>query len=108
MHCELRTAGFTLRFVKRTVRFSASSGRASPAIKKASEAVYQCANLDSLQESYREAMDELTKNSKKLRAATDATATEYALVSNLAKRSRVKAETARRALRNHIIEHGCC
>ena len=53
-------------------------------------------------------MDELTKNSKKLRAATDATATEYALVSNLAKRSRVKAETARRALRNHIIEHGCC
>ena len=108
MHCELRTAGFTLRFVKRTVRFSASSGRASPAIKKASEAVYQCANLDSLQESYREAMDELTKNSKKLRAATDATATEYALVSNLAKRSRVKAETAaQRLLQQHISEHHC-
>ena len=92
----------------RFIRFHLFLFIKSPAIKKASEAVYECANLDSLQESYREAMDELTKNSKKLRAATDATATEYALVSNLAKRSRVKAETARRALRNHIIEHGCC
>ena len=90
------------------MRFSASGRRAAAALKAAPEGLYDCADLDSLQENYREAVDEFTENAKKLRAATDAPATEYALLSNLANRSRVRAEAARRALRKHIIEHACC
>jgi hypothetical protein len=94
--------------MEKSMRFSASGRRPPAALKTAPEALYDCGDLDSLQESYREAVEEFTENAKKLRAATDAPATEYALLSNLAKRSKVRAQAARWALRNHIIEHACC
>jgi CHASE3 domain sensor protein len=68
-----------------------------------------CNDLDSLQESYAKAVREFTANVKELRAHTaDIPATEYLLLAKLAERARAKADAAQRALRNHIIEHGCC
>ena len=67
-----------------------------------------CADLDSLQANYNEAVRELTESAKKLRTATSIPAKEYARLSKLADRAKAKSEAAHRALRNHIIEHGCC
>ena len=68
-----------------------------------------CSDLDLLQEDYSKTVREFVECVKKLRAhATDIPTTEYLLLSNLAERARAKAESAHRALRNHIIDHQCC
>jgi len=51
----------------------------------------------------REAVGEFTKRAKQLRAAAEA-ATEHALLPNLAKSSKLSAETAHRPLRSHIVD----
>ena len=67
-----------------------------------------CADLDALRVKYKEAVDEFTEAAKKLQAASGTPQTKYVRLSNRAAHAKVKAEAAHRALRNHIIEHGCC
>jgi hypothetical protein len=67
-----------------------------------------CAALDSLQANYNEAVRESTESVKKLRTATSLPATKYARLSKLSDLAKTKSEAAHRALRNHIIAHGCC
>jgi hypothetical protein len=91
--------------MKEALRPSAPA-RPSGLLESSDNDVYSCADLNSLQESYKEAVAEFTENARNLHAATEAP--EHALLSRLAMRSKVKAETAHRALRSHIVEHGCC
>jgi hypothetical protein len=66
-----------------------------------------CEILETLQSESKKAADEFTKRSRKLRAAKGIPAKEFARLRNLEEQGRLKSESARRAVRNHMIEHGC-
>jgi hypothetical protein len=68
-----------------------------------------CDALASLQAEYQMAVRDFTKSVKKVRAITGAKTTLN--TPHHAKQldpERFKWESAYRALRNHILEHGCC
>jgi hypothetical protein len=67
-----------------------------------------CDTLVSLQAEYQRAVREFTKSVKKVHAAADPKTTQNAPLDKLSDPERVKCGSAHRALRNHIIEHGCC
>ena len=67
------------------------------------ESTLSCDTWESLEAEYRRAMNEFSESLKKHRNAKRIPARERELV----ERANVKVETARRALRNHMIEHGC-
>ena len=67
-----------------------------------------CNTLDSLQAEYKRAKRELRASIKKVRPPNGKPTTEHALLRELVDRAKAKSEAAHRALRNHIIEHGCC
>jgi hypothetical protein len=67
-----------------------------------------CNDFDSLNAEYRSAERQFTSIVTNLRAANSGRTAEYTRLATLSERAKTKAEAARRALRNHIIEHGCC
>ena len=72
------------------------------------ESKVSCDALAYLQAEYQRAVRDFTKSVKKVRAVTEPRTTENAPLDRLSDPERVKCEAAHRALRNHIIEHGCC
>ena len=95
--------GDTFGCVEKTLDISAGPGRQSDSI--APTETMSCAELDSLQKEYDNAVRELTEGAERLHARSGSPASKKA---HLLNRTQVKAENARRALRNHIIEHDCC
>ena len=67
-----------------------------------------CAHLESLQTKYKQAADEFTEAIKAISSGNRIPTKKLRLLTENAEAAEAKAETARRALRNHIIEHGCC
>jgi hypothetical protein len=68
-----------------------------------------CDEFDSLKDFYEKSVRDFTESVKRLRAHTQSVPqNEYILLLKLSERARVKSEGAQRALRNHVIEHGCC
>ena len=67
-----------------------------------------CAELESLQAKYEQAADEFTEATKEVRSGERMRTTNSTVLAERAEAAKTKAETARRALRNHMIEHGCC
>jgi len=84
---------YTLGSVKKILHLSAD-GR-GPSGSVASGETMTCADLDSLRANYSAAVDEFTRSAKNPRPRVDSD-------------PKAKVEAARRALRNHIIEHDCC
>jgi len=95
--------GDTLGAVEETQDISVAGERQSGSV--APTETISCAQLDSLQKQYHNAVREFTEGAKRLHARSGSPASEKA---HLVELTQVKAEDARRALRNHIIEHGCC
>jgi hypothetical protein len=71
------------------------------------EAKISCDALASLRAEYQIAVRDFTKSVKKVRAITGVRTTPNTPVKRFDP-ERLKWESAYRALRNHIIEHGCC
>jgi hypothetical protein len=67
-----------------------------------------CDALVSLQADYQKAVRDFAKRAKKVGAAKVPRTTPNLCLDNPSDPERVKCESAHRALRNHIIEHGCC
>jgi len=67
-----------------------------------------CPDLDSLQTSYKKAVDEFVEIIKELQGIKRIPSAGFAELAKKAEAARRKAEGARRALRSHIIDHGCC
>ena len=71
------------------------------------ESKVSCDDLASLQAKYQQAVRDFAKGVKKVRGAKAVKPTLNA-PPMLSDPGRVRCESAHRALRNHIIEHGCC
>lgn len=72
------------------------------------ESKVSCDTLASLQAEYQQAVRDFTKSVKKVRGAKAPKPTSNPRRDVVSTPNRVRCETAHRALRNHIIEHGCC
>ena len=66
-----------------------------------------CVDLESLRANYKAAVDEYTAAIQKLQGIKKIPSKGFSVADDEGERARVKAEAARRALRNHIIELGC-
>jgi len=93
----------TFGYVERTLYFSPDAERQSDSIEPAE--TVSCATLDFLQAKYDKALLEFNESAKRFRARSGSPAAKNVRLLN---RTQVKAEAARRALRNHIIDHACC
>jgi hypothetical protein len=62
-----------------------------------------CDTLESLRAEYQKAVREFTEGAQKYRNTKRIPATQLDLIEH----ANLKAEAARRAVRNHMIEHGC-
>ena len=71
------------------------------------ESKVSCDDLASLQAEYQQAVRDFTK-SVKVRGAQAPKPTSNAPLDMLPDPKRANCEAAHRALRNHIIRHGCC
>ena len=67
-----------------------------------------CPELDSLQARHKAAVDEFVEIIKELQGIKRIPSTGFAELAKKAEAAKRKAEDARRALRSHIIDHGCC
>ena len=72
------------------------------------ESKMTCDTLVSLQVEYQRAVRDFTKKVKKFSAAKASKTTASLRKLSDHEHERAKSEAARRALRNHIIEHCCC